>query len=463
MTFLKAVWGHGLSADVHLAHHFLFSSQFLDSRFKYAYYSTLGEKIATWFLRFHEGCADIVHRECLACQRVKIHQHVRAPLEKVLVPDSANLPPSTLIWLALYLRLRASPTCWWSSIGFRDGEEAIPNILDISSTIGRQGFPQSVGFPFWRAERRSFLTEGFSSSPNCGQTLHRSVDNVLAPDNGLSSAGKWLGGPRFHRQLKASLSACLSGQNWVGQLSMGHVRNQGHTQGWLGSLPGGDGLRDSTECYQASSAVWQERHRPWSLSSTICGGPWKISTSVPTSIAHCKAAACSMYWRYCRTALWFGSGKLGRYCQPLTPRYEAQFRIVERHPKFFKIQLGGKQDNISIDCLKPATVPEGTGPARPRMRGRPAKALVAPAYGGWPSSAGAISATANTTKGFTRSSTQGINPAGLFGCSQHWGPCRATIQASDSVQRWGKTFWLFHFHTLKYIQSIKRVHTGRTL
>ena len=50
------------------------------------------------------------------------------------------------------------------------------------------------------------------------------------------------------------------------------------------------------------------------------------------------------------------------YCQPLNPRYEGPFHVLEGHPKFFKFQLGEKQDTISIDPLKPVTLPEGTQP-----------------------------------------------------------------------------------------------------
>ena len=63
------------------------------------------------------------------------------------------------------------------------------------------------------------------------------------------------------------------------------------------------------------------------------------------------------------------------YHQPFIPMYEGPFCVVERLLKFFKIQLGEKQDNISINRLEPATVLEGTEPARPRTRGRPAKIM----------------------------------------------------------------------------------------
>ena len=91
---------------------------------------------------------------------------------------------------------------------------------------------------------------------------------------------------------------------------------------------------------------------------------------VPTS-AHCKAAAehvpeglqkCPMVWI-----------RRDGYRQPLTPRYKGPFRVLGSHLKFFKVQLGEKQDTISIDRLKPATVSDCTEPARPRKRGRPAK------------------------------------------------------------------------------------------
>lgn len=41
----------------------------------------------------------------------------------------------------------------------------------------------------------------------------------------------------------------------------------------------------------------------------------------------------------------------------LEPPYDGPYKVLERHPKFFKIDVSGKPVNVSVDRLKPAPVP----------------------------------------------------------------------------------------------------------
>ena len=54
--------------------------------------------------------------------------------------------------------------------------------------------------------------------------------------------------------------------------------------------------------------------------------------------------------------------------QPLTPQYNGPFQVVGRQEKFFRIKRGEKEDAVSIDRLKPATIPEDTVPATQKKR-----------------------------------------------------------------------------------------------
>jgi len=60
----------------------------------------------------------------------------------------------------------------------------------------------------------------------------------------------------------------------------------------------------------------------------------------------------------------------GAVSSPLQPLYDGPYKVLEEGPKFFKLQLGERQDAVSVDRLKPysgAAVP----PAVPPRRGRP--------------------------------------------------------------------------------------------
>ena len=38
----------------------------------------------------------------------------------------------------------------------------------------------------------------------------------------------------------------------------------------------------------------------------------------------------------------------------LAPRYRGPHFVLDRQSKYFRLQIGSKQDSVSVDCLKPA-------------------------------------------------------------------------------------------------------------
>ena len=40
--------------------------------------------------------------------------------------------------------------------------------------------------------------------------------------------------------------------------------------------------------------------------------------------------------------------------KPLQPPYDGPYRVLSHEDKYFKLELNGRQDTVSIDCLKPA-------------------------------------------------------------------------------------------------------------
>ncbi len=63
---------------------------------------------------------------------------------------------------------------------------------------------------------------------------------------------------------------------------------------------------------------------------------------------------------------------------PLSPLYVGPFRVKERASKFFKLEVGGREEVVSVDRLKPHHL--GKAPvvaAQPPARGRPSKSSAA--------------------------------------------------------------------------------------
>ena len=61
---------------------------------------------------------------------------------------------------------------------------------------------------------------------------------------------------------------------------------------------------------------------------------------------------------------------------PLTPLYHGPYRVLLRSDKFFRLQIGNREDTVSIDRLKPVllTPEDDVMLAVPPARGRPKKA-----------------------------------------------------------------------------------------
>ncbi len=63
---------------------------------------------------------------------------------------------------------------------------------------------------------------------------------------------------------------------------------------------------------------------------------------------------------------------------PLAPLYHGPYKVLQAGDKFFTISLGGREDTVSVDCLKPH-LGGPVVPAEPPARGRPPPSAVAAA------------------------------------------------------------------------------------
>ena len=56
---------------------------------------------------------------------------------------------------------------------------------------------------------------------------------------------------------------------------------------------------------------------------------------------------------------------------PLAPLYAGPYAVLERGEKVFRLQVGDREEAVSVDRLKPHTGAEPVQPAAPPRRGRP--------------------------------------------------------------------------------------------
>jgi hypothetical protein len=68
----------------------------------------------------------------------------------------------------------------------------------------------------------------------------------------------------------------------------------------------------------------------------------------------------------------------GGQLAPLAQPYSGPYRVTEKGPKFFRLDIGGKDTAVSVDRLKPHTGAAATTPAAAPRRGRPPAARAQP-------------------------------------------------------------------------------------
>ena len=179
---------------------------------------------------------------------------------------------------------------------------------------------------------------------------------------------------RFHRNLKASLKTRLTGQNWMDELPLVLLGtrtapkedlNTSSAELVYGSpltVPG-DFVPDSNPA-PPSKQLQQLRERVNNLRPTPTGahGERHIKTHIPPSLEQAR------FVFICHDAR----------KSPLQTPYDGPYEVLQRSEKSFILQVGNRQETVSIDRLKPANLDSSQPPkvAQPPRRGRPPKDLV---------------------------------------------------------------------------------------
>ena len=305
-------------------------------------------------------------KQCLPCQRAKITTHVRAPLQKIEVPERrfdhihvdlvGPLQPSQGYTHIFTIVDRF--TRWPEAIPVSDTSAMSCARTLVFHWISRFGSPLHItsdrGVQFTSA-LWSALTELI------GAKLHRTT--AYHPQaNGLVE--------RFHRHMKSALKARLTGPNWSDELPWVMLGIRTTPKDDLGTSSAelvygapltvpADFVADATNTSSASDHLRQ-------LRSTV-----KTLAPVPTSQHGTKK---SLVPKNLLDASYVFVRR-DAHKHPLQCPYDGPFKVLQTGDKTFTVSMGNSSEVITVDRLKPAHVnlSQPVQVARPARRGRPAK------------------------------------------------------------------------------------------
>lgn len=302
-------------------------------------------------------------RACFDCQRAKVHRHVRAPLE----PFSAPARRFDHVHVDLVGPLPPSQGCT-HLLTIIDRYTRWPEALPLASTdtescarafarhwVARFGVPADMS-----SDRGAQFTSQLWSSLSTllGIRLHRTT--AYHPQaNGLVE--------RFHRSFKAALRARLTSPAWMDELPWVMLGLRTVPKEDLGASSAemvygapltvpGDFVGPSQQP-EASQHLRKLREQVGRLAPAPNSWHRQQSPAVPSALGSSE----------------FVFVRRDGHKTPLQTPYNGPFKVLERGPKAFKIDYGGRTELISLDRLKPAHVDpmEPVQVAQPPRRGRP--------------------------------------------------------------------------------------------
>ena len=305
-------------------------------------------------------------RACISCQRAKVSRHVRAPLAQFQTPQKrfqhihidvvGPLPPCRGFTHLLTVIDRF--TRWPEVIPVSETSAITLARALLYNWISRFGTPAHI-----TSDRGAQFTSSLWSqlSVLLGSELHHTT--AFHPQsNGIIE--------RFHRHLKAALRARLKGPNWVDELPwvlLGlrtapkedlHTSSAELVYGTVLTVPG-DFIAPSTVSIATKEFLQKLRDGIRSLRPTQASRHGAIRPHVPEDLSN----ADYVFVRH------------DAHRTPLSCVYDGPYHVLEKGPKTFIIDVGGRRDTITIDRLKCAfTDPDiPTVVAKPPKRGRPRK------------------------------------------------------------------------------------------
>ena len=299
-------------------------------------------------------------RTCISCQRSKVNKHERPPLQQIPVPirrfDHVHvdlvgpLPPSEGCTYLFTMIDRT--TRWPEAVPIQSITAANCAKVFLSQWVSRFGVPATL-----TSDRGSQFTSSIWTSLCVLMGSRQSMTTAFHPQsNGMVE--------RFHRCLKASLRARLSGSRWANDLPLVLLGLRSAPRD-VDGVSTAERLYGTTLCFPSQfldvpnfpSESTLKHFR--SVVDSAAPPPALPRRNVSSQIS--KELYSSEYVFVKRLA----------HAPPLSSQYLGPYKVLERNVNTFKIRVGDKDDLISVNRLKPCFCEGPVQPAIPPRRGRP--------------------------------------------------------------------------------------------
>jgi len=173
---------------------------------------------------------------------------------------------------------------------------------------------------------------------------------------------------RFHRHMKSSLRARLTGPNWVEELPWVLLGIRTSPKEDLGAssaeLVYGTPLTVPGDFLAAPTSSQNPAAFLSGLQDTV-----RAFKPVPTSQhgTHTSSVPPDLHGSQ------YVFVRRDAHRSPLQRPYEGPYKVIQASPKVFTLDMGGRQEKVSVDRLKPAhlDLDQPVQVAQPRPRGRP--------------------------------------------------------------------------------------------
>ena len=283
-------------------------------------------------------------KECIPCQSSKVQRHIKAPVSKIEVPSRrfdhihvdivGPLPPSQGFTYLFTVVDRF--TRWPEAIPLAETSAKTCAQALVQHWVSRFGLPSEIS-----SDRGAQFTSKLWA--NMAQQLgtHHSRTTAYHPQaNGLVE--------RFHRSLKSSLRARLTGPNWMNELPWVLLG--------LRTAPKEDLKTSSAELVYGSPLTVPGDFIPSSCAPNVENFlprlRKKVTGFAPIPTSHHGTRSSSVPTDILKSQYVFI--RRDNHKSPLERPYEGPYKVIEAGSKVFTIDKGGKSDAVSIDRLKPA-------------------------------------------------------------------------------------------------------------